>query len=195
VPHLTYANVVATIALFIALGGSSYAVIDSSGGPTARTAAGCSGHNRDCTGLNLDGRSFKNMDLTQSTWDRASLVGASFQGSDLFGSSFDGANLRNANLSHGNRTQSDFRGADMRNTNLRSADFWGSDLRNADLREATFNGTKMDRTDLTGANLRGAKITSSSFHDAVLCRTIQPNGTTRNDDCGSGDSGGIPDGG
>jgi uncharacterized protein YjbI with pentapeptide repeats len=182
VPRLTYANVVSSLALFVALGGTSFAVIGS-GKPAAHAAATCSGPHRDCTGQQLDGKNFTNMDLTRSVWDHASLVGASFQGSDLYGSSFDRSNLQRANLSHGNRTQSVYRYADMRGANLRSGDFWGSDMRHADLRGATFNGTKFDRTDLSGANLSGAHLFNSSFHDVHLCRTTWFDGTVRNDDC------------
>lgn len=168
-------------------------------GPVAADAGSslaCARPKGDCSERKLAGRHFERMELSRSQWMLSSLTNASFRNSNLYDSSFRGAVLRKADLSFGNRAWSNFRGADLSGADLSRSDFFRSNFRGADLRGARIVGTKLDGSDLTNANFEGAFMKESSFRNITLCKTIQPNGEERNDNCpGSGNGGNRPGGG
>ena len=182
-PRITYANVVSTLALFVALGGTSIAVTRTA----TPSSAACAVPGGNCAYKHLNGRDFSKRELSRTRWMAASLRNASFLQTDLYGATFFRADLHGANLGYGNRTKADFREADLSGTNLTKADFWGSNLRKADLSGAHIQGARFDHTNLFFASFEGAQLDrGTGFDQARLCHTIQPNGTVRNDDCGKG---------
>ena len=69
------------------------------------------------------------------------------------------------------------RGANLSNTNFRDADAYGADFRGANLSGSCF----------VKANLRNAKLGSSvNVGGAIFCRTLMPDGSINDRDCGKG---------
>jgi hypothetical protein len=88
-PQLTYSNVVATLALFVALGGSSYAAITITG--------------RDVQDESLTGADVKNSSLAGSDVKNGALAGAdvkngSLAGIDVKNNSLTGADIKESTL-------------------------------------------------------------------------------------------------
>lgn len=90
-----------------------------------------------------------------------SLARADLRGLDLSGISFDRADLTAAKLGGCNLARSTFRGA-----NLFMASLWQTDCK-----DAVFDGANLEEADLDLANLEGA-----TFRDAVVRKTIFPQG-------------------
>jgi hypothetical protein len=91
-PRLTYTNVAATLALFIALGGSSYA------------AAGFTGaniRNGTLTGSDLEDESVKGRDVANSTLTGADLKTGSVTSSDVDNESLQGSDVKAGELPAG----------------------------------------------------------------------------------------------
>lgn len=158
-------------------------------------AVACAVSHGNCFKKDLEGKQFEQGDLTHSDWFGATLVDASFRNSDLYRANFRNADLRHVDLSYGNRTDATFRGANLYRANLSRASYYGSSFRKAKLRYATIIGSNFDETDLTDADFTGAYLKGSSFARARLCRTIQPNGERRDDDCRGKGEGSGPYGG
>jgi hypothetical protein len=71
---------------------------------------------------------------------------------------------------------------DLRGTNLSNTNFTDAQLAEADLRGANLSGSC-----LVGANLIGARLGASvNLHNAVFCRTLMPDGSYDDRDCGEG---------
>ena len=100
--RLTYSNVVASMALFIALGGISYAAVK-----LPKNSVGSSQIRKN----SVTGSKVKNSSLTGSDVKNSSLTG-----SDVKNSSLTGSDVKNSSLT----------GSDIRNKSLTAADFNGS---------------------------------------------------------------------
>jgi hypothetical protein len=89
IPRLTYGGVTATIALFVALGGSSYAALTITGGNIRNgTVTGSDVKNESVKGRDIDngtltGSELKNGSVTSSDIADASLVAADFTAGEL----------------------------------------------------------------------------------------------------------------
>jgi hypothetical protein len=89
IPRLTYSGVTATMALFLALGGSSYAALSIGGGDIRNgTVTGSDIKNeslksRDVDNGKLTGTDLKNGSVTTSDIDDASLLAADFKAGEL----------------------------------------------------------------------------------------------------------------
>ena len=80
--------------------------------------------------------------------------------------------------------------ADLRDTDLRNSDLGQSWLDNVDLTNADLRGAFLEEMfgsmDLTNVNMLEARILcvfDGELRDAILCNTIMPDGSIRNDDC------------
>ncbi|MCW2967808.1 MAG: hypothetical protein JWM71_1580 [Solirubrobacteraceae bacterium] len=184
VPRKPIANAVTALACVVALGGGTYAVAAGK----HRASRACAVASGNCSHRSFNGADFGMRSLTRTRWVGASLRNVNFRRSDLFGSHFAWSDLRGADLSTGNRTQADFRHADLRGANVSNADFWGTNLRHANLAGAIIRNTRFDKTDLVGVDFTGAKLYKTTINGARLCHTIQPDGTTRDDNCSGGGS-------
>ncbi|MFL9457235.1 MULTISPECIES: pentapeptide repeat-containing protein [Nostocales] len=74
------------------------------------------------------------------------------------------------------------RGSDLRGATLGQSCLEGADLSDADLRGA-FLEEIFGNMDLTDANLMGAQVGIRDLRDAILCNTVMPDGSIRNDHC------------
>ena len=180
-PRNPYAIALAVLTLVACLGAPALGALDS---------VRCVVKQGNCFKKDLSGKQFEGLDLTHSKWFGATLRKVSFKGTNLYSTVFRNADLSDADLSYGNRTRASFRGAKLYSANLSRSDFYGSNFHKANLRFATIIGTNFNNTNLTGADFTGAYMKYSSFAGARLCNTIQPNGKTRDDDCGGANGGG-----
>jgi hypothetical protein len=92
ISRLTYTNVVATLALFIALGGSSYAAV---------TLTGANVRNGTVTGTDLKNESLKGGDVDNGSLTGTELKGGSVSASDLDDGSLTGADVKPGQLAAG----------------------------------------------------------------------------------------------
>lgn len=152
---------------------------------------GCAKPSGNCSTKDLHGKHYVSMDLTRSRWKGTNLLMASFRFTDLWKANFRGAHLRRADLRNGNRTRANFNKANLQRAKLSHSTFYGTSFRGAKLQKASIIGSNFDNTDLTDANFKNARMKNTSFHGARLCRTIQPNGQPRNDNCNGGIGGTI----
>lgn len=105
---------------------------------------------------NLEGRSFRGMNL----------AGAVLRNAHLAGADFGGADLRDADLAY----------ADLRGSLFRDARLDRARLVGAMLKEAVLDGANLQGADLGFADLTGARIKRSVFTDARIDQTVLPSG-------------------
>lgn len=136
----------------------------------------------DLSGAKLDGAELSSMDLHGADFSNASAKGAAFANSNLRKVSFVFADL--------DRTVflfSDLRGVDMRGAKLRNASLEDANLRKANLSHTDLQGAVMAHADckgidlrsanltgvnLTGADLESARVSSVTYDQNILSRTI-----------------------
>jgi uncharacterized protein YjbI with pentapeptide repeats len=111
-----------------------------------------------------DWRDFTELRGWYFDFSNASLNGASFRDDQLYNTSFAEAQLRGADFSDVEMWDNNFAGADltgavMAQANLGQTDFRGAVLSGADLTGADIVYAKLDQADLRGAVLRGAVVT------------------------------------
>jgi uncharacterized protein YjbI with pentapeptide repeats len=104
--------------------------------------------------------------------------GAHLEYSVLFDTNFDAADLSNVDLSWSGMANVSARGARLVGTKLVGAQLGYADFAGADLSNADLTGAVLTETNFAGANMSGTITT-----DALLCRTIMPDGTVANPDC------------
>lgn len=141
--------------------------------------------------LNLNRRSYRGANLSESVLCNAVLTDAHLQGAVLRDARLEGANLTNARLQGANlhgatllRAQlqgAKFHGADLTHAHLEGVDFVGARLRDADLtrarlKEADLSGAQLqgallEETDLVGARLLGAGLQGAMLLHARLADT------------------------
>ena len=108
---------------------------------------------------------------TRSGCDFNGFRGASFAGQDLHGSVFRRIDGRGTS----------FAGTDARGTVFAEACLRSASFRGARLGGSTWGGACLVDADFTGADLGGD---AGALSGALLCRTVMPNGTVNNRDCG-----------
>ena len=162
--RLTYANVVATLALFLALGGVSYAAVAIP--------------NNSVGSAQLKDGQVMAVDLNLGT--RNALKGQTgmrgLQGNGLPADSViiggyvisKGGNLVGASLANADLLDMDLTGTKFARANLTSARFSYAILINADLRSANLTGADLTGADLTGARLDGATLTGATMPDGTI---------------------------
>ncbi len=110
--RLTYSNVVASMALFIALGGVSYAAVT-----LPRNSVGTAQIKRNA----VTGSKVKNSSLTGGDVKNSSLTGG-----DVKNSSLTGGDVKNSSLRGGDVRDSSLTGSDVKDGSLTAKDFSGS---------------------------------------------------------------------
>jgi microcystin-dependent protein len=109
-PRLTYANVVATLALFLALGGSSYAALSLTGDDIMDGTIGS---------LDVANNSLRGIDIENGSIRGAEIRDRTLTGDDMFRGSITGQEVANATIT----------GDDIENGTLAARDFGGAALR------------------------------------------------------------------
>ncbi|EAZ90256.1 pentapeptide repeat-containing protein [Crocosphaera chwakensis] len=156
------------------------------------------------------GTTFKNTNLTDTNFTKATLKSTDFRQAILIRTCFKNTEkldrirpgktyLSNSNLKqwligtgiNKNFDRQDLRGVHLQAANLTDASFIGADLSNANLQDADLSRakliqTQLDNTDLTGATLTGATIedwgiTSHTNLQGVRCRYIFMREPTKSD--------------
>lgn len=122
---------------------------------------------------NLSSADLSDSDLNQTNFSQAILNNANFKRAFLWNANLEGVSLINADLRETYFWDTNLKGANLSHANLQN-----SYPVNADLRQA-----KLLNTDLRGANLFKAKIDSDALENALLCKTIMPDGKQSNRDC------------
>ena len=115
------------------------------------------GPTMNCTGQDLRGVQWKDLDLSGGQFDGADLRGASLRGSRLQDASFNDAQLDGADLS----------GADLSNCAFNNAHLRGTRLKAARLNSALFMDADLDGADLTGATLVDTEFMAARMDDAT----------------------------
>ncbi len=110
--RLTYANVVASMALFVALGGISYAAIQ-----LPRNSVGASQIKKNAVrSSEVRNSSLRGSDIRNSSLTGSDIKNSSLRGRDIRNSSLTGSDIRNGSLTD----------SDIRNGSLSAEDFSGS---------------------------------------------------------------------
>jgi len=161
--RLTYANVVATLALFLALGGVSYAAVAIP--------------NNSVGSAQIKDGQVMATDISPGT--RNALKGQTgtrgLQGNGLPVDSViiggyvvsKGGNLVGASLAHADLLDMDLTGTNFSRANLTSARLSGAILIDADFRNADLSGADLSTSDMTGALLDGATLTGTKMPDGT----------------------------
>ncbi len=125
--------------------------------------------------------------------------GANLKNGCLCGIHCENTNLNGADLSNSDITEAGFYqatliGTNLSNTKLHQTGFTNSDLTGANLSGAIMDETWFDGSNLSNANLMGVqpepslmvqriRLMGKGFEEAILCKTIMPDGSIRNDNC------------
>ena len=122
----------------------------------------------------LSGKSFDNLNLTNSIFYKTNLSYSSFKNTILDGVSFKGSNLTGVDLS-----EIDLSGKDLTGTVLIDQDLSGKDLTGTVLVHANLSGTILTGADLSnsilaGLDLSGKDLTGTILTGAALTNTILP---------------------
>ena len=99
----------------------------------------------------LEGHNFAGQDLTDSSFDHASLRKSDFSNSNVSGVRFFSANLAGANF-----TNADLRYADLESARLTKVNFTNANLEGAFCTNTLFDGAIIDGADFTDVYLRNA---------------------------------------
>ena len=113
----------------------------------------------DCTRTNLSGADLSFCDITEAGFDLAILIGANLSNTMLHQTGFDGSDLTGANFGGAILDETSFMRANLSNANLM--------------------GVKPEPSLMTNR----LRLTGNGFEDAILCNTIMPDGSIRNDGC------------
>lgn len=116
--------------------------------------------------LNLNGRSYRDANLSESVLCNAVLTNAQLQGAVLRDTRLEGADLRNAELQGAS-----LRGAGLRGVQLQGAQFQGADLTDAQLQRVVFPGAQLQGADLSGTQLENADLAGAQLQGALLWET------------------------
>lgn len=114
------------------------------------------GPGMDCTGRDLRGARWDNVDLSGARFDGADLRDASLRGAQLPNASFNDAKLDQADLSDTELINCDFNNAHLPAARLVNAQLINTVFRNAELAGADFSGASMINADFTAAQLDDA---------------------------------------
>jgi hypothetical protein len=171
--RLTFSNVVSCIALFVALGGVSYAAItipaNSVGSAQLKNGQVMAVDINPGTRHALRGQPGAKGDGLPVGWGlHAGLLvgpGADLRGANLESSDLSGVNLMTANLNSANLTGANLTGANLSSgANLTYANLTDANLTDANLNSANLTGATLTGANLTGANLAGATMPDGSIH-------------------------------
>jgi len=121
--------------------------------------------------------------MIKTKLDRGDFDHAIFSGVNAQYSSFSNASMHRAVAIKANFTNTNFTDAKMDYANFRAANFTQAILRDASLMQADFTDAILKNSDLSRANLINAKISTKQLDQALLCKTILPNGKISNRDC------------
>ena len=97
-------------------------------------------------------------DLSECSFDFASLARAQMSGSNLSGCSLVGAKLKGAKLAGANLENSNFADADLNGANLAGARLTNTKMKNCNLSNANLKGALAENTDMEGADLGDAVL-------------------------------------
>lgn len=141
----------------------------------------------DTVPLEIDG--FRDADLSDTDFSKASLVDVIFSDANLEGANFTGADLADASMHEATVTNATLTGADLRGAylnetnftgaNLSSAKLMGADLSESNLTNANLRNADLTYADLTGAHLDGADLTGATLLNVTglnvpAPQTVQP---------------------
>ena len=144
-----------------------------------RSCPGC-----DLRGVDLSGGLLVGADFSGANLDGADLSGARLSQSNLRGASLQDANLEGAILNDTDLTGANLTGAQLAGSRLLEAILVDANLTSVDLEGARFRNTDLSGATMTDANLRGASVEGWIDVGTVFCRTVEPNGSSINRDCG-----------
>lgn len=155
--------------------------------------------NTDLRGSLMSGVDLSNSDLSGSAMEHIRLgetilFKTRFLTSRLTCANFIGATAKEANFSQAKLKKAAFSKSILEKAYFGFANLMEASLNGADLREANFNGAnlskanfedaKFKKTNLYKSNLTEAKgLTDEQLGEAILCRTILPNGVISDRDC------------
>ena len=108
--------------------------------------------------FDLNGRSFKYANFSNSTLINVNFSNANLQEADLYNAELQGADLRKAQL----------QGVDLRKAQLQGVDLRKAQLQGVDWREAQLQGANLYRVQLQGANLIGVQLQGANLIGAEL---------------------------
>ena len=119
-PRLTYANVVATLALFLALGGSSYAALSLTGDDIIDGTIGSPDvGNNSLRGIDIENASIRGAEIRDRTLmgddvHRGSLTGEEIANGTITGDDIENGTLAGDDIENGTLALRDFSGAQLR---------------------------------------------------------------------------------
>ncbi|MEM9220511.1 MAG: pentapeptide repeat-containing protein [Cyanobacteria bacterium P01_F01_bin.150] len=165
----------------------------------------CDLNGADLRGIILDRANFLSIRLIEVNLTGASLRHVTFDGAELARSIFQEADLSHAYLRGGHLDLANFQGAILRKAHMDECFCEGACFAHANFKEVLMQDVYIKNTDLSytdfrnsvvedtalranvsNANFRGATLelpVQSCFREAILCNTILPDGTVRNDHC------------
>lgn len=117
----------------------------------------------DCSNIWL-----RNIDLSETTLNRAKLCGADLIDAKLIGTRLNRADLSDTKLIGTKLGRAHLEGTKLNGANLMKADLNGANLMRADLIRADLSGAKLNRTNLAGAELIGAVLGRAHLEGAYL---------------------------
>lgn len=156
---------------------------------------------RDLRAVELDGRTFDNVDIQGANLRGASLNRAELQHADMSYADLRGADLREAKLNQATLRRANLHAADLTSArltdqaildgaslhvarldqaDLRGASLIGADLQSASLVRADLSGADLTDANLTSADLRGAKLIGAKM-DRVLLHNANLSGADLSD--------------
>jgi uncharacterized protein YjbI with pentapeptide repeats len=129
----------------------------------------------------LEMLTFSRAKLARAKLSHLRLPDARLSGADLRGANLSGADLSRANLFKANLSGANLKNALLMGANLLDANLTGANLTYAMLEGAHFVGADLTDADLSHATLGShSKSNRADVREAILSRTIMPNGTIRN---------------
>ncbi|CAB4857926.1 MAG: hypothetical protein F2799_00030 [Actinobacteria bacterium] len=197
--RLTYANVMSAFAVFLGLGGVSYAAVaipnnsvgsaqlkdgqvmaaDLNEGTrnSLKSQIGAKGQDGAAGGKGADGSqgargatgNFIGSLPAGSKIVNGYVIGAH---SDLHGADLHGMDLHGLNLSHATLTGADLRGANLHAANLAGTDLHGMNFTEMNLSSANLSGANLSGANLHNADLGGCDLTYSNLSGAYWHGTL-----------------------
>lgn len=138
------------------------------------------------------------IDLSESSINKANLVGGDLTKFDFTGASLISANMSHSSLRGAKLVKSNLTNADLRNADLSGADLSDAILKGADLRNANLTNAKLLNTNFCKANMIALdpgrsevneiihvadEFFATAFSQAVLCKTVMSDGRVVDVDC------------
>jgi uncharacterized protein YjbI with pentapeptide repeats len=137
----------------------------------------------------LAGADLKEANLYKANLRMANLPGANLAGVRLYKAQLEGANMKGVHLIGADLYKANLKWTNLEGANLKKAYLYKANLYKANLFRAGLKVTNLFRVDLSRANLTEANLEDALHFEtvnttgAIFCRTVMPNGSTKNSGC------------